>query len=313
MISVVTGASGTIGRRIVNMLMAQGHIVRVLARGEYSNPEVQIYKGDLSDELVLEELVSGADMVFHCAAETRDPSRMREVNVFGTERIVRVIRRHPIKYFCYLSSAGVVGSIAEAWIDESAPCNPTNLYETTKCEAEFVAVRKIEGCTTIILRPTNVVDVNHLAALSLPINGSLSSKIKAFLKGGECAHIVHVDDVAAAAVYFSGQISPDPRVFFVSLDHDPLNTVANLWSLYQSMANDQEEGAVGPLPHLPALVPHIMRRMAGKKSNIGNIRYSSGRLISAGFKFSFGVKDTVRRIAFDRSRNLSRAVVERRT
>ena len=52
MISVVTGASGTIGRRIVNMLMAQGHIVRVLARGEYSNPEVQIYKCDLSDELV---------------------------------------------------------------------------------------------------------------------------------------------------------------------------------------------------------------------------------------------------------------------
>jgi len=303
MTACVTGASGMIGHRIVQKLLARGCQVRVLTRRNYVDQRVQIFKGGLSDQTSLEQFICGADMVFHCAAELRDVSKMQEVNVVGTERIVKLINQYRVGYFCHLSSAGVVGSTSQEWIDESTPCRPQNAYERTKLEAERIAYRPIAGCSTVILRPTNVVDEDHLSELILPVSSSFISKLKAFVKGGECAHIVHAEDVAEAAIYFSERFASKPRLFFVSLDHDPLNTVAYLWSIYQAMVKGQGENKVTPLPHLPAFIPHILRRIAGKRANSGNVRYSSRQLISEGFKFSFEVGDVVRKIIFDRSRN----------
>lgn len=299
-IASVTGASGMIGSRIVNKLLARGCVVRVLVRGNYENPAVQQFRADLSDEHSLENFISGADMVFHCAAETKSASKMREVNVLGTEKIWKTISRHPVKYFCHLSSAGVVGNTSQTLVDESTACNPQNIYESTKFEAETIAARPIDGCSTLILRPTNVVDKDHLGELSLPLRGSFTCRIKAFLKGGECAHIVHADDVAEAAIYFSERPSANPRVFFVSLDHDPLNSVASLWSICRSIMKGQTEN-ITPALHLPAVVPHLLRRIAGKRTNRGTVRYSSKKLLAEGFTFSYGVSTAVRKIMLDRA------------
>lgn len=299
----VTGASGMIGRRIVRGLLMRGCKVRVLTRGEYLNPRVQVFKAGLSDEPELEKFISGADMVFHCAAEIKDASKMREVNVLGTKRIVKLVSQHRVNYFCHISSAGVVGRTSQEWVDESTPCDPQNDYEVTKLEAERIAGRPVAGCSTVILRPTNVVDENHLGEMELPANGSFKSRLKAFVKGGECAHIVHAEDVAAAAMYFMDRPSRDSQLFFVSLDHDPLNTVANLWRLYQASAAGKDGNVVTPFPHLPVAIPHMLRRLTRRAGNRGSVRYSSSRLCSEGFKYSFGVAEAVRKIVSDRSKS----------
>ena len=298
----VTGASGMIGRRIVRKLLKRGCAVRVLTRGEYANPGVEVFKAGLSDEAELERFISGANVVFHCAAELRDESRMRDVNVLGTRRIVQLVERHGVGYFCQMSSAGVIGCTTQDWIDESAPCNPQNTYEATKLEAERIAERRVAGCTTVILRPTNVVDESHLGELQLPVSGTLRSRLKAFVKGSECAHIVHAEDVAEAAVHFLHRPAGDPRVFFVSLDHDPLNTVANLWRLHRALSGGQSGRELGLFPHLPAAVPHLLRRLASGRGNRGSVRYASDRLLSEGFRYSLGVADAVQRILQDRAR-----------
>jgi len=59
---------------------------------------------------------------------------------------------------------------------------------------------------------------------------------------------------------------------FVSMDYDPINTVAYLCSKYQALMNGQNENAITPSFHLPAVTPYILRRMAGKKDNCGNVR-----------------------------------------
>jgi nucleoside-diphosphate-sugar epimerase len=297
----VTGASGMIGRRIVRALLQRGHGVRILTRREVQVAGVEIFRADLADDQVLERFVAGASAVFHCAAELRDESRMRDVNVLGTRRIVQLVERHGVGYFCQMSSAGVVGRTTRDWIDESAPCNPQNAYEVTKLEAERIAERGVAGCTTVILRPTNVVDETHLGELQLPVDGSLRSRMKAFVKGGECAHIVHAEDVAEAAVHFLDRPSGDPRVFFVSLDHDPLNTVANLWRLHRALSGGRSGRELSPFPHLPAAVPHFLRRLTSGRGNRGTIRYASDRLLSQGFRYSLGVADAVQRILQDRA------------
>jgi len=185
------------------------------------------------------------------------------------------------------------------------PCKPQNDYEMTKLEAETFSRLPIAARNTIILRPTNVVDENHRGELSLPANGTFKSKLKAFIKGGECAHIVHAEDVAEAAIYFADRpLSQNPGVFFVSLDDDPMNTVANLWSLYSAMRAGKDKETTTPLPHLPLVIPHILRLIAHRTGNYGNVRYSSKQLISEGFRFSLGVSDIVAKIIRESSTRL---------
>lgn len=301
MTACVTGASGMIGGHIVKKLLARGCQVRVLSRRNYENKDVHVFNAGLTDEAHLDEFICGADLVFHCAAELRDESIMQEVNVLGTETIMKLVAKHRVGYFCYLSSAGVVGRTTHAWVDELTPCRPQNAYEKTKFAAELIAHVPIEGCSTVILRPTNVVDEDHLGVLSLPANESFKNRLKAFIKGGECAHLVHAEDVAEAAIYFSNRPSQKPKLFFVSLDDDPLNTFANLWSLYRAKATDSTWSFAMPFPHLPVWVPYLLRKISRQTGNIGSVRYSPKRLASEGFKFRFGVREILNQIILDRA------------
>lgn len=301
-VACVTGATGMIGRRIVEKLLALGYQVRVLTRRQYVNQRVRVFNASFADEATLDEFIRGADFVFHCAAELRDVSKMWAVNVLGTAKITELVDKYHIKYYCHLSSAGVVGSTSLEFVDEDTPCHPQNHYEVTKFEAEKFAARRIEGCNTIILRPTNVVDGEHLGELSLLVDGSINSLLKAFVKGGECAHIVHAEDVANAAVFFLERPSSrKPRLFFVSLDDDPLNMFSDLWALYREMEYLGKHSAITRIPHLPVIVPYGLRLLVGRPGNSGKVKYSSKRLISEGFSYSFGVRKTIEKIFLERN------------
>lgn len=289
MIASVTGGSGMVGRRIVRRLLDEGHSVRVLSRGPSpAGSRAEYFRGSLQDGEVLDRLVSGADMVFHCAAELRDEARMWDVNVEGTRRLLEAVARGRCRYFCHVSSAGVVGRTAVHWVDEETPCAPQNAYEKSKWVAEQLVARGIPGCSVAILRPTNVIDEDRPGAFSYPMRGSWCDRIKVFLKGGECAHVVHAEDVAAAAVFLLGKRFEPPQCFFVGLDEDPANTVAGVWSLYQGC---------GPVSHLPLLVPYFLRRVRRGPGNRGDVRYSSRKLLSEGFAYQVGLEEAARRLA----------------
>ena len=92
-VACVTGATGIIGNRIVRLLLENEHIVRVATRKRrymYSNAD--IYTGDIVDESFLDEFIAGADLVFHCAAELNDESKMWDVNVEGTRNLMDACR-----------------------------------------------------------------------------------------------------------------------------------------------------------------------------------------------------------------------------
>lgn len=301
-IACVTGASGMIGSRIVEKLLVLGYHVRVLTRRPYSHPDVEVFCAGLSDLAILDAFVSNANLIFHCAAELRDESIMQSVNVQGAKQISQLVARHGIQYFCHLSSAGVIGKTNSKWVDELTPCDPQNPYERTKYEAEGFVSRAIHGCSTVILRPTNVIDETHLGELRLPVSGTLKSKLIAFFKGAECAHIVHAEDVADAAIFFITRPSLTPRTFFVSIDNDPLNTVANLWPLWNLEVSGRNSGTFKPLFHLPMLIPFLIRSVFGRSGNLGDVRYSSDKLKAEGFVYKFDVRSAVRRILLDRTR-----------
>lgn len=296
-IACVTGGSGMVGRRIVQRLISEGYRVRVLSRGEtYCDSRVEHFRGGLHDENVVSAFISGAHMVFHCAAELNDCQVMWEVNVRGTERLLQLIKGEDIHYFCYISSAGVVGRTKEKWVNEETPCDPQNAYEKSKWAAEQVVAKGMSRCGVVILRPTNVIDEDRPGALALPMKSSWVDILKVLFKGSECAHLVHADAVADAAIYFISRPVSRPHCYFVSCDHEPLNTFAGLWSLYKAYKNNRVEGTVRQIPHLPLIIPHILRKLVRGSGNRSDVRYSSAKLISMGFTYRIGIKEAVRRV-----------------
>jgi len=88
-----------------------------------------------------------------------------EVNVLGTRNVVDASCKARIKKFILCSSAGVIGPTKDYIGTENSACNPTNLYEQTKAEAEHIV--KQSGLDYVILRPGFVYGEGDLHILEL--------------------------------------------------------------------------------------------------------------------------------------------------
>ena len=271
-----------IGRCIVGRLVATGSRIRVLTRRNgYAEAGVEPVIGSLGEPGALAALVDGADAVFHCAAEINDSARMDEVNIKGTVRLSEAAAAHKVSYFC-----------------QDTPCRPASPYERSKWEAER-RVRAVLGAKTklCILRPTNVVDKARPGVLALALRNGWKEKLVVRIKGAECAHVVHADDVAAAALHFWGHALDEPGWFFVASDEDVRNTVAGVYAMCRTEILGV---AVGPPATLPASVPYLVRRVLRGASLHGRTRFSAARLRAAGFEAPLGLAGAVRQIC-DRS------------
>jgi nucleoside-diphosphate-sugar epimerase len=296
-IASVTGGFGLIGRRLISRLKDNGCQIKLLSLKEQSNLSgVEIVRGGINDRVAVKRLLSGADFLFHCAGELHDEARMNRVNVRGTELLFETAKGSNIKYFCHLSSAGVVGKTNKKWVDESADCCPQNAYERSKHQAEQIVTKGIDGCRVLILRPTNVIDNHHLGALKFLTEDTLRSRLKLFLIGGECSHIIHADNVAATAIHFINQPFESPEVFFVSADFEPMTTFSELHALYARLSPSCGLKQKSIPIHLPIVMPYIMRKILRGYGNRGDVRYSAQKLFSMGFKFPLSIEDTLSQI-----------------
>ncbi|MCX5855326.1 MAG: NAD-dependent epimerase/dehydratase family protein [Deltaproteobacteria bacterium] len=300
-IAAITGASGMVGSKITQKLLQEGYEVRILTRKKsFHIDNTQAFVGDVADERVLRLFLNNVSHLFHCAAELHNESKMWDINVLGTERILNLIPSSKIAYFCYLSSVGVIGLTDKQLIDERSKCNPQNTYEKSKWAAEQLVAKGIDNCNIAILRPTNVIDERRPGVLALPIRGKWRDRLIVFLKGGECAHIVHAEDVADAAMYFMNTHFEKPSHFIVSCDYEPFNTFSGLWSLCKAIQQGRSIEGISSVAHLPVIVPYFLRRLWRGSCNYGNVRYSSEKLLATGFHYHLGVEGAVRQIVASR-------------
>jgi nucleoside-diphosphate-sugar epimerase len=295
-IACVTGASGRIGRRLVDKLKKENFQVRVLKyRNDFKDGDLLVYHGDFRDKELIEDFLTGAQYLFHFAAELIDQSKMWDVNVNATKTLIKVAKSNRMKYFCFLSSAVVVGKTIKKEINEEIHCAPRNIYGKSKLEAERMLLSGITGCQIVVLRPVNVLDeINHgfLKALNLKI---LLNRFKLFIRGGECAHLVNTDDVVNAALYFIDKKFDQPECFFLAYDEDLYSTFAGLQLLYDSFGKTQLLDKTPKHISLPIIVPYLIKKILRKNSNMGDVKYSSKKILSHGFNYKVGLRETIRR------------------
>ena len=110
---LLTGATGSIGSRLLPLLLEQGEDVRCLVREPRrlggSRVNVQIALGDLgemSDPYLVRQALRGVDTVVHLAATIRDqpPHRIEELNGLATTRLLRAAERSGVRRFVFFSA-----------------------------------------------------------------------------------------------------------------------------------------------------------------------------------------------------------------
>lgn len=160
--SIVTGASGFLGRALAADLASSGEAVVAPCRGE---------GGDVTrDDL----LIRPRDHVYHLAARTgvpqswEDPEGFHRVNTLGTIRVLEACRRTGASLT--FASAYVYGLPTRLPIDESAPVEPANPYALSKLMAEQACRFYAQhfGVRCVILRIFNVFGPGQSNAFLIP-------------------------------------------------------------------------------------------------------------------------------------------------
>jgi len=103
----VTGGTGFVGSRFIDVAVEAGHQVRALTRRpQPPRPRVEWVEGSLADSDSLRRLVAGTNAVVHVAGviNTRDPAEFERGNVHGTLTMLAAATASGVTRFVHVSS-----------------------------------------------------------------------------------------------------------------------------------------------------------------------------------------------------------------
>jgi NADH dehydrogenase len=151
---LLTGATGSIGSRLLPLLLERGEDVRCLVReprrlGE-RRVDVQIALGDLgdmSDPYLVRQALRGVETVIHLAATIRDqpPKRIEELNGLATVRLLRAAERSGVERFHFFSAL------------DAGPAQRTRFFRAKWLAEQAVASSPLK---TTVFAPSIVYDLS---------------------------------------------------------------------------------------------------------------------------------------------------------
>lgn len=220
----ITGASGFIGGKIAERLLAAGREVRVLARRPLPELEklgARIVPGDLDDTAALTRGMEGVGTVFHVAGRVGvwgPEEEFFRVNVEGTRHVIAACRSVRVPRLVYTSSPSVVFNGGDlAGVDETAPlCTQAPCaYPTSKAAAErLVAAANDATLATVSLRPHLVWGPGDKNIIPRVLKLARSGRLKIIGPGRnlvDCTHIINVVDAHLLAERALSQSASAPQ------------------------------------------------------------------------------------------------------
>lgn len=159
----IFGGTGSVGNRLVPMLLAQGHHLALLTRRPDAAPQgVDIVEGDVTDAAAVRETLKGADLVYCLLGATlKDKSAIR---THGTSVIVAQMKRAGIDRMICLSSFGAGDSYAALprlyrWV--LAPLILKDMLKDHEGQEKILAESDLNWT---VLRPVNLSDAHAAGA-----------------------------------------------------------------------------------------------------------------------------------------------------
>lgn len=166
--AIVTGATGFLGRRLVERLLKHG--VEVVAIGntttqlaELNHPLLSYQRADIVNKRELFSVIKVADVVFHCAAfssDWGDKNKFDQVNRLGSQNLIECCEEIGIKRLIYVSSASVYFNFKDQLGLKEGDLDTTwfvNAYARSKYLGEQAVLSRQRTTQVIIVRPRGIV------------------------------------------------------------------------------------------------------------------------------------------------------------
>ena len=189
---VVTGAAGFIGSNYVRTLCTGGFPawagaeVVVLDALTYAGHRSNLAPvegaftwavGDICDTDLVHDVLAGADVVVHFAAESHVDRAITgaqafvRTNVLGTQTLLDAVRVHGVSRFVHVSTDEVYGSIPTGSWTETHPLEPNSPYSASKASSDLLvrAAHRTHGLDVVTTRCSNNYGPNQTPEKVIPL------------------------------------------------------------------------------------------------------------------------------------------------
>jgi nucleoside-diphosphate-sugar epimerase len=305
---LVTGASGRIGRHLIEALVRDGHQVRAVASGRQDaalprHARIEWVAHDFARCDPFDDCLRDCHAVFHLAAEIWRIPLIRPVNVDATAALARAARRAGVRFFCFTSSAAAYCSPRGRLVTEDSPrLTPDRdirseyrgnasirAYGRSKVMAEDIVATELDGTARVIFRPTMVVDLPQIRALAG------RSALQRFALAGRHEHLIYVGDVVDALIWSMRRANAAGlSVFNLSDDGAEVGRAA---ALFRRLAERTGRRSVADRVSAPYVVYDLLdmakNRMLSARRPFGGVVFSDARLRAAGYAPRVGLARAV--------------------
>ncbi|MFX4281672.1 NAD-dependent epimerase/dehydratase family protein [Aliarcobacter butzleri] len=156
--AIITGATGGLGRNLLEFLVLQNWQVVAFGRDEKIGKSlgVEFYAFDLSDFEQTKKNFQKADVIFHCAALSSPWGKYEEfykANVIATKNVLKAMELFNIKKIVHVSTPSIYFDFQDQFEikEEFIPTKFVNDYAKTKYQAEQLVLNS--SVFSVIIRP----------------------------------------------------------------------------------------------------------------------------------------------------------------
>lgn len=329
---LVTGATGLVGGHLIWCLLQENSQIIAMKRANsdveglkkifqyYESDADALFKkitwkeGDVENYDTLFSAMEGVEYVYHCAAMVdlgKNSQRMIDVNVGGTENIVRAALNRKVKKLCFVSSIAALSNGNENKpTDENTPFHEnerTTLYGESKRLGEKVVYEAIlKGLNTVTVNPGVIIGYSK----NMTGSGELFKRVKKglpFYTNGITGY-VNVQDVVKAMIVLMKSEVKNERFVLVGENKthkDVLRNIADGYGKYRPFIGMGKSlisisYALEMLGKLVGFTPLIDSSSA--RTSISKKRYSSEKFKKTFPDFQFSsIENTIHKICqFDK-------------
>jgi nucleoside-diphosphate-sugar epimerase len=214
---IITGASGFVGRHLLDDLKTDYRIFALARRSQFEcqapvHPNIAWIRADITDTDSLSrafreiKTAGGADFFIHLAAyydfAQKDEQLYIKTNIDGTRNILDFTQDLDLELFIFISSvAACPFPVKNAVVNELTPPDAEHIYARTKREGEEMIKTFAQDIPSCIVRFGAIYsDWCEYAPLYMFLNGWLGTNIKGKIlagRGQSAVPYVHIRDIIA--------------------------------------------------------------------------------------------------------------------
>jgi len=285
---LITGGAGFIGSHLAESLLCQGHQVTAidnLSTGSFKNiqhlvdqwsrdsdrPSFHFAMETITNEIVLDRLVSECDLIFHLAAAVgvklivENPVHTIETNVMGTEAVLKAALRYRVKVL--IASTSEVygkGNHIPFREDDDVVLGPTSrsrwAYAASKMVDEFLSLAyfREKGLPVVIVRLFNTVGPRQTGQYGMVVPRFVHQAIQGeplsiYGDGNQSRCFLHVKDAVNALINLAGCPEAQGKVFNVGSTEQVtiLNLAKTVLALVREKNKITSDNIKNPIEFIP--------------------------------------------------------------